>query len=954
MNSGFARRWAFMVALLSVAFYGCDDTGGDGDGGAGGEAGMAGAGGVAGTPEPDPQPTPEPDPQPTPEPVPEPTPEPDPPMCDAQFDLNTGDSGNGMRFSLTGNLDGSDDFQGSCTDGMTMGADVLVSFTAPEAGEWDLNTLGSTYDTVMYVRADCNDAGSELGCNDDIDFPAIAESRVILDLEAGQTVYLIVDTYNGLEPAEFTVTARPNVPTEPPTIATAIYTISPAVNGFGVQVTGSDPESDVIGAVVQFLDPETEEVLGDVSVTLEDVMHDGDGNFTGSGVATFNPQNTDIRALTLANVFALDADGNRSENSIRVTPQDIPQVGAGEPCDALGLISVCGGPNYCNAGTCAELGDAGLCPDEWPVEALDLAGGRLELSDDNTEAMPLRQGACVPEATATMVYSFVAPTTADYLAIVSSDDPAADTVIFARRLCNLDGEDVSPDGFDLACNDDIQQGVLTSGIIFPGREGETIYLFVDAYPNMDGPWRGEYNLQLNVVAPPADIAAEGVANAERNLVGLRVTGTDVDPLGVRATLTTAEGPIGEPIEALFERTEFGENQTFTGWAYVPVPDGVEIADLTGASVVVFDDLNLESDPAVDAELGAPVAAADGEACDIAFNVCDGEGLRCYDANIEDEDPAICQGATAPELTGGTIHFSLAQGAIAFAVEGTDPDGDVFEFRLIMRDAEGNDLFADNPLVILPFQEVDLDAEAGTFVGRGTYGLGDDPTFTAVTSFSLSVRDRAGLESEVREYEIADPTPLDPGAECDPADFTSACAGDALCEPNEPVEGEPPTSSCVAVPRACPDGWDVVNLNDNAGPMPGTWSYEGDNTGAEPRGVGTCGGGGPNDIIAFTAPEDGTFGCEIRAYTFDEERMMDVEQDTLLFARSFCGRDDAALELACNDDANLMDLRRLSRVTLRLGADETAYLFVDGFNGGFEGAYTLTCAAEMPMMMDAPE
>jgi hypothetical protein len=121
-----------------------------------------------------------------------------------------------------------------------------------------------------------------------------------------------------------------------------------------------------------------------------------------------------------------------------------------------------------------------------------------------------------------------------------------------------------------------------------------------------------------------------------------------------------------------------------------------------------------------------------------------------------------------------------------------------------------------------------------------------------------------------------------------------------------------------------------------------WVYEGDNSDAARRGAGTCGGGGLNDVLAFTAPVAGRFACSIRAYEYDDERMMEVEADTLLFVRSYCGRADAALELACNDNANLPNLRRLSRVEFRLGAGDPAYVFVDGFVGGFAGPYTLTC------------
>ena len=50
---------------------------------------------------------------------------------------------------------------------MSMGFDTVVSFTAPEAGNWIFSTSGSDYDTVLYARSACADTATELDCNDD-------------------------------------------------------------------------------------------------------------------------------------------------------------------------------------------------------------------------------------------------------------------------------------------------------------------------------------------------------------------------------------------------------------------------------------------------------------------------------------------------------------------------------------------------------------------------------------------------------------------------------------------------------------------------------------------------------------------------------------------------------------------------------------------------------------------
>ena len=65
-------------------------------------------------------------------------------------------------FLLTGALETSDDFAGSCTGPMSLGFDTVVSFTAPEAGSWIFSTSGSDYDTVLYARSTCADTATEL------------------------------------------------------------------------------------------------------------------------------------------------------------------------------------------------------------------------------------------------------------------------------------------------------------------------------------------------------------------------------------------------------------------------------------------------------------------------------------------------------------------------------------------------------------------------------------------------------------------------------------------------------------------------------------------------------------------------------------------------------------------------------------------------------------------------
>jgi hypothetical protein len=75
--------------------------------------------------------------------------------------------------------------------------DVWYSFTAPAAGLWYFDTIGSVlFDTTLSAYAACD--GAQLACNDDIDVDnAIFWSALTLRMTAGQTVKLRVAAVNG-------------------------------------------------------------------------------------------------------------------------------------------------------------------------------------------------------------------------------------------------------------------------------------------------------------------------------------------------------------------------------------------------------------------------------------------------------------------------------------------------------------------------------------------------------------------------------------------------------------------------------------------------------------------------------------------------------------------------------------------------------------------------------------
>jgi hypothetical protein len=93
----------------------------------------------------------------------------------------------------TGELDQSESCEGEPGFG-----DVALLWTAPTTGQYQFDTCGSTFDTLLTARtADCG--GMELKCNDDsveCGGDESVQSRFTLDLVEGERILLVVDGFD--------------------------------------------------------------------------------------------------------------------------------------------------------------------------------------------------------------------------------------------------------------------------------------------------------------------------------------------------------------------------------------------------------------------------------------------------------------------------------------------------------------------------------------------------------------------------------------------------------------------------------------------------------------------------------------------------------------------------------------------------------------------------------------
>ncbi|MBN1773391.1 MAG: hypothetical protein JXB32_19170 [Deltaproteobacteria bacterium] len=105
--------------------------------------------------------------------------------CAAPIDV----TGGGL---FTGTITGaSADYSGSC--GGTSGRDVVFRYTLTATTDVSINTFGSGFDTLIYVRGSCG-GGTDIGCNDDAR-STLRSELVLLDQPAG-TYYIILDTFS--------------------------------------------------------------------------------------------------------------------------------------------------------------------------------------------------------------------------------------------------------------------------------------------------------------------------------------------------------------------------------------------------------------------------------------------------------------------------------------------------------------------------------------------------------------------------------------------------------------------------------------------------------------------------------------------------------------------------------------------------------------------------------------
>ncbi len=579
-----------------------------------------------------------------------------------------------------------------------------------------------------------------------------------------------------------------------------------------------------------------------------------------------------------------------------------------------------------------EAGRAETCADD----VLDFFATATHEGDDwwvsgNNEQGGLLEGSCGGGNGQEVVYSFTAPEAGIWNITTVHEDTGFDTLMYARSACDDDAFET-----ELACNDD--SGGLQSRIQVEVEADQQIWVIVDAF---GGAGIGDFVLtayRMQVSAPGEPCDPDGARRVCRpadddddddNGDFCFVTPPAEDDPEAVATGECLESTPPNIANALaYADGDFLSLQLFGEDSSRDVV-GLVLELMEGESPVVLNEDTGQTEVPADftnrdeiygqAEFVGRIRFAGLE----MFPQTDGVRVKLVDSQGLGSNTIIRSLGPIPALGEGEvcdlegILNGCADTGVCLPPELPEPEeGD-----------EGEGEAPEEPLepptegtCVVPYVPVIVAVDA----------LYDDTSKALGLSFDVADEDEdvAGFSLDLLN---ADGFPIPLGPEREPGDYFDIRFPD---EPRDPGQ-------CIEAVRDCPADFDILEIPEDEDND--RWFATGDTTGA-PVGAesgGTCGGGGAGrHIYAFAPFEDG-------AYTFTTDSV-DPGADTVVYIRTLCGFTSPRAELGCNDDY-LDDGTYMSSLTVDLVANDTVWVFVDGFagfGGGWEGNYTLSVTREL--------
>lgn len=776
-------------------------------------------------------------------------------------------------------------YSGTC--GGSSANDAVYTFV-PDADGVLKVTLSANFDSVLHARSACEDAKTELGCDD---APGAAGGEMLLmPLEKGKAVSLFVDGY-GTASGDFTMS---------------------------LEMRGA--------------------ACGDGIAIAPEVCDDGN-NVAGDGCSptcTFEEQGAPA-GCPGQGIF-LKGSGN-NPRTISIHGDTTDSLVSGQPTSTLNGLAACAGPGpnvvYQFRSDMAGSLEVKL----YPEFSGAIVSARSECR--TTDLGELTQLACqAPVAGSTGPLTFKVPisTTSATFVIV---DSSKDTAKGAYRLEATIAPAVCGNGL-LEGTEGCDDGNFTDG------DGCTSTCTLEPPASTTDTCPGT-PLAFSLVDPNAAIPTyAAVASASTVTLQPNYNGSCAGTLKSRdavyrvdapmsGLLTATVSPIGRFAPAVYTQTTCGTQASQTGCSagQVGVPVSTTVAVTMGQPLYVVVSANSTvSGPDGAFTLRATIAPGTcgngvlegGETCDDG-NVLPGDGC---DATCKLETPIAntCAAAAAIALTEGTA--GVFTGNVAY---GTTALTNSQAFSPASCPSLGNNAFY---TVTAPVDGVlTATATANFAVSIGARADGTCPASSTATAPLTCTRANAGAPATIgipvsqgkRYYVIVDgQKATDKGPFSLAVKVQGPTCGDGVlsagegCDDGNLVSGDGCSATCTLEPiagvNACP-GAPLV-LSGMEGPRTGRVTISTAQLGSSQS--ATCGGSGKEGVFVVTPPISGTLSATLTG----------LDYSAVLYARSACGNPGS--ELACSADIPpaVTPAREISIANAIVGTPY--YFFVDGYNG----------------------
>ncbi len=818
---------------------------------------------------------------------------------------------------------------GSCAGS---GAETVIPWTPPMDGVYTFSTVSrAEFDTTLYARSTCLDPNSELDCNDD---SIGLQSTIIVQANAGATIYLFVDAWAGGENQPFEVAVFKADRNGPPSVN---HLVANRIDDdeIAVAYSGQDENADARFAVVALGDEQ--EPFDDSSETLIQEIF-GMQLFDG----TLRIPNQVDPISTHLWLSLRDWSGQNGESvRVQIGERSVRQLG-GE-CDSNNIETVCVDGTFCPPRTgdvqsvCSqptnpEIRSANIWRRE--IGATIQVTGFDETRDVTSVQLTPRDITGAVDGLSQTLRPLEPVRGATEFEFIALSETLISPTSHSVEIALIDGQGLMSESVNVLITD-----------LPVNQQGDPC----DPFERMDRCADGHACLDIEaghrcqeITAPVIDRATVSF-NPALGTIGVRTTGRELDQDLATFSVVFRDGSnsiIGEINGAPFRRIEYINGVEFEAtWSG---RSGFELAFGIQAIVTLRDRLGLASNTA-NVPLTAPLVADANRGCDPfwALNQC-APGTGCFDRIGRGQ--FLCVAVQEPNIDSASIWYNLETDGMGIRLQGSDDDSDVIGFELELFDGRGQPLLTPNGGIPFRLQFDSLTQFAGTFTGLLSFRysalmaqLGHPEPHPLPVRASISALDAALLSSNPMDLILESPPIVENGVRCDPIGATNRCGPNSACIDFDLDDGNLP--QCLGRQSTCPDGILPVDLNEALG-LEG-WSVDANTRGDTITTEGSCVSQLTGQVYRFVAPVDGSY----RFWT--EGLGEDPLRTAGLLVRSACAFPDQ--EVACETSPS-----PITTVVIPLDAEQIVYVFAGKTFQWADGDFRLQAAPHIAPVLGRTE